>query len=201
MLQSIFILFVVFFSMSIHELFHGLLAFKLGDPTAKIEGRLTLNPLKHIDPFGTIFLPLFLWVLTFGEGPIFGFAKPVPVNPLLLKDQKWGMLKVALAGPLSNLIVGISFAFFARFLPQNSTLFSLFYLISIYNFIFAFFNLFPVYPLDGFYIFSKLLPERFYKIKIFLAQYGILLLLLILVFGLNIVYFFSEFLFSLISGT
>src|SRR6185436_493979 len=92
----IFSLAVLLLSVIIHELAHGYVAYSLGDPTAKYAGRLTLNPLKHLDLFGSIILPALLLIATRGQGPIFGWAKPVPVNPYNLRDQKWGSLKVAL---------------------------------------------------------------------------------------------------------
>lgn len=99
---TIFSLIVLLFSVMIHELAHGYVAFSLGDPTAKYAGRLTLNPLKHLDPFGSVILPLLLLLATGGQGPIFGWAKPVPINPYNFKDQKWGTLKVAISGPATN---------------------------------------------------------------------------------------------------
>ena len=116
----IFQLVILIFSVMIHEIAHGSVANSLGDPTAKNEGRLTLNPLKHIDIFGSIILPLLLLlssVFSGGSGIIFGWAKPVPVNPLRFKDQKWGSLKVAIAGPASNFILAIFFGFF---LPKKN---------------------------------------------------------------------------------
>ena len=102
MVITIFTLIILFLSVIIHELAHGSVALKLGDTTAKVAGRLTLNPLKHIDPFGTILFPLLLLIATAGQGPIFGWAKPVPINPFNFKDQKWGTLQVSLAGPATN---------------------------------------------------------------------------------------------------
>src|SRR5574343_1122969 len=106
---TIFSLIVLLFSVIIHELAHGYVAYSLGDPTAKYEGRLTLNPLKHLDPFGSVILPLLLLLATGGQGPIFGWAKPVPVNPYNFKDQKWGTLKVAIVGPATNFAIAIFF--------------------------------------------------------------------------------------------
>ena len=94
MSTTIFTLIILFFSIVIHEIAHGSAALYLGDPTAKNEGRLSLNPLKHVDFFGTILLPLILLLATAGRGPIFGWAKPVPINPFNFRDQKWGILKV-----------------------------------------------------------------------------------------------------------
>lgn len=197
MFEQIFILLVVLFSIVIHEISHGFAALSLGDPTAKFEGRLTLNPAKHIDPFGTILFPLFLFVFTMGQGPIFGWAKPVPVNPFNLRDRKYGMLKVSIAGPLSNLILAIIFALLLRidFFKYLSFPFAT---ISIYNFILAFFNLLPVPPLDGSYVFSTFFQHS--KLNFILWQFGPFVLILIVVFGINIIFVFSKFLFSLLSG-
>jgi len=192
-------LIVLFFSIVIHEIAHGSCALILGDDTAKREGRLTLNPIAHIDPIGTIFLPLILLILTFGRGPIFGWAKPVPINPLNFRDKKWGIVKVSLAGPATNLLIAILFSFLARFKFPQPTL-EFFEIISIYNFSWAFFNLLPFPPLDGFHILYQILPERFFSLKFFLLQYGFLILLFIIFFGLAPIFSFSQSLFNLISG-
>ena len=199
MFEAIFILIVLFFSIVIHEIAHGSCALILGDDTAKREGRLTLNPIAHIDPIGTIFLPLILLILTFGRGPIFGWAKPVPINPLNFRDKKWGIVKVSLAGPATNLLIAILFSFLARFKFPQPTL-EFFEIISIYNFSWAFFNLLPFPPLDGFHILYQILPERFFSLKFFLLQYGFLILLFIIFFGLAPIFSFSQSLFNLISG-
>jgi len=190
---TLFSLIVLFLSISLHEFSHGAMAYFLGDPTAKEEGRLTLNPLKHIDPFGTILLPLFLILANFPV--VFGWAKPVPVNPFYFKNPKSDMAKVALAGPLSNYFVAILFAIFYRFFGLDY-----FYLISIYNFLLGTFNLFPIPPLDGSW-FLNLLPEKFSNLKNFIFQWGALILILFLFFGLEIVYRISIFLFKFFSGT
>ena len=199
MFEAIFILIVLFFSIVIHEIAHGSCALILGDDTAKREGRLTLNPIAHIDPIGTIFLPLTLLILTFGRGPIFGWAKPVPINPLNFRDKKWGIVKVSLAGPATNLLIAILFSFLARFKFPQPTL-EFFEIISVYNFAWAFFNLLPLPPLDGFHILYQILPERFFSLKFFLLQYGFLILLFIIFFGLAPIFSFSQSLFNLISG-
>jgi Zn-dependent protease len=200
MAQSIFILFVLFFSVVIHEVAHGSVALSLGDPTAKEEGRLTLNPLKHIDPIGTIFLPLFLFLVTGGQGPIFGWAKPVPVNPLNFKDKKWGIIKVSLAGSLTNFLLAIIFAIFVRFFHFSQPILDFFSLISIYNFAWGIFNLIPLPPLDGFHILLQVLPEKFSQIKIFLIQYGFYILLFFIFFGLHWVFLLANLIFRLFSG-
>jgi Zn-dependent protease len=198
--QSIFIIFVLFFSVVIHEIAHGSVALSLGDPTAKEEGRLTLNPLKHIDPIGTIFLPFFLFLVSGGKGPIFGWAKPVPINPSNFRDRKWGIIKVSLAGSFTNFLIATIFALFVRFFHFSQQILDFFSLISIYNFAWGIFNLIPLPPLDGFHIFLQLLPEKFSQIKIFLTQYGFYILLFFLFFGLNLVFLFASFIFRLFSG-
>jgi len=189
----LFSLIVLVFSISIHELSHGSMAFLLGDPTAKEEGRLTLNPIKHIDFFGTILIPLFLVIMGFPV--VFGWAKPVPVNPFYFKNPKSDMAKVALAGPLSNYLIAIFFAILCRFFAN-----SYFYLISLYNFLLGTFNLFPIPPLDGSW-FLNLLPQSFSYIKNFIFQWGTFILVLFLFFGVSVVYRVSEFLFKFFSGT
>jgi Zn-dependent protease len=200
MAQSIFIIFVLFFSVVIHEIAHGSMALSLGDPTAKEEGRLTLNPLKHIDPIGTIFLPFFLFLVSGGKGPIFGWAKPVPINPLNFRDKKWGIIKVSLAGSLTNFLIATIFALFVRFFHFSQPILDFFSLISIYNFAWGIFNLIPLPPLDGFHILLQLLPEKFSQIKIFLIQYGFYILLFFLFFGLNLVFLLANLIFRLFSG-
>jgi len=153
---AIFSLIVLFFSIMLHEIAHGSMALRLGDPTAKDAGRLTLNPLKHIDPFGTIILPLILLVVTGGRGPIIGWAKPVPINPFNFTDQRWGSLKVSLAGPATNFLVGGLFALIIRFISLPDSLFLLFGIIVIYNFAWGLFNLLPIPPLDGSHILFSL---------------------------------------------
>jgi len=200
MFETIFILIVLFLSIVIHEIAHGSCALLLGDDTAKREGRLTLNPIAHIDPIGTIFLPLILLILTFGQGPIFGWAKPVPVNPLNFRDRKWGIVKVSLAGPVTNLLIAILFSFLASFNFSQATI-NFFEIISVYNFAWAFFNLLPFPPLDGFHILYQVLPDRFFQVKFFLLQYGFFILLILIFFDLNSIFSLSHFLFNLISSS
>ena len=118
-MDFIFLIIILIFSVIIHEIAHGSVAYYLGDPTAKYAGRLTLNPLKHLDPVGSVIVPVFLAIMAqvTGSGIIFGWAKPVPVNPYNFRDQKYGSLKVALAGPSSNLLVALIFGLTLRFVP------------------------------------------------------------------------------------
>ena len=198
MLITIFSLIVLLFSVILHEVAHGSMALKLGDSTAKFAGRLTLNPLKHIDLFGTIILPASL-VLT-GSPFVVGWAKPVPVNPYNFRDQRWGSLKVSLAGPLVNFSLAVVFGFLIRFVALPETTLTLFSFIVIYNFVLALFNLIPIPPLDGSHVLFSVLPARFNAFKIFLHQYGMFILLaLMLSGGLDIVFRGAMFLYYLIA--
>lgn len=152
----------------LHEVAHGFAAYKLGDPTAKSEGRLSLNPLKHIDPFGTVILPLMLMVMNM---PIFGYAKPVPYNPSYFKDPRKGDAITGFAGPCANLVMAAIAALVAWILyPVASSLVSnplgqYFYLMflpmfCLINLYLMFFNLIPIPPLDGSSIVALFIPER-----------------------------------------
>ncbi len=198
MLIIIFSLIILLFSIAIHEVSHGQVAYYLGDPTAKYAGRLTLNPIKHLDPFGSIILPLFLVIM---RSPfIIGWAKPVPINPYNFKNPKWDNIKVAIAGPGANFFIALFFGSLVRFFPLLSALLPLFSLIIGYNLLLAIFNLIPIPPLDGSHILFNLLPERAYQVKKFLRQYGTLLLLLFLFFGINLLDPLISFLYQLITG-
>lgn len=203
---TIFSLIILLFSVVIHELAHGSVANSLGDPTAKYEGRLTLNPLKHLDMFGSLVLPLLLLLATAGQGPVFGWAKPVPINPYNFKDQKWGSLKVALAGPASNFALALVFGLLIRFIPydvfaQAPGIFLMFTFIVQINIMLAIFNLVPIPPLDGSHIFLELLPAPFARVKVFMHQYGLFLLIFFIFFGgLQIVSGFVQSIFTLITG-
>lgn len=182
-MESIFIIFILFFSVVIHEVAHGSMALTLGDHTAKNAGRLSLNPLRHIDMVGTIIVPLLLLLATFGRGPILGWAKPVPVNPYNFTDQKWGELKVSLAGPAVNFFIGLIFALLIRFFVLPDLLLSLFGIIALYNFAWGIFNLIPIPPLDGSHILFSFLPESFSGFKNFLQQYGFLIFIFLIFWG------------------
>jgi Zn-dependent protease len=143
---------IIIYSIILHEVSHGYVAYKLGDPTAKYEKRLTLNPLSHLDPLGTIILPLLGY---FFLGFIFGWAKPVPYNPYNLKNPIKGSILIALAGPITNILLALFFVFLFKlnFFPNFQEIFLLAIRI---NLILAFFNLLPIPPLDG----SKLLLTK-----------------------------------------
>jgi|SRR5581483_11063816 len=201
---TIFSLVILLFSVIIHELAHGSVANSLGDPTAKYAGRLTLNPLKHLDPFGSIILPLLLFVA--GSPILIGWAKPVPINPYNLKDQKWGSLKVAVAGPLSNIALAVFFGLILRFTPVQ--LFSsfpglliIFTFIVQVNILLALFNLVPIPPLDGSWVLFKFIPDSYGKVKFYLQQYGIFILIFFIFFGgLQVLSSAMEVLYHLITG-
>jgi len=198
---TIFTLIILFLSVIIHELAHGSVALKLGDTTAKEAGRLTLNPLKHIDIFGTIIFPLLLLITTMGQGPIFGWAKPVPVNPFNFKDQKWGTLKVSLAGPATNFLIAVIFGLAVRFLPLPDQISLLFGIIVLYNFLWGIFNLIPIPPLDGSWILFRFLPDKiFANLKVFLSQYGFFILIFFIFYGLRWVSVLAYILAFLITG-
>ncbi|MBI2451369.1 MAG: site-2 protease family protein [Parcubacteria group bacterium] len=210
----IFIIQIVFliFSVMVHEVFHGLSAHWMGDETAKMEGRLTLNPLKHLDPFGSIILPLILGLAAlFGAGGIiFGWAKPVPYNPNNLKYKKYGPSLVALAGPMANFLIAVSAGLLIRFfLSSNfspayfnflSDFVSIIAFVVFINLLLGIFNLLPIPPLDGSKLLFAVLPSKFDELKISLEQYGFIILLLFLFIGFQIIIPPILFLFRIITG-
>jgi len=196
----IFQILVVLFSVVIHEVSHGLMAYSLGDPTAKRLGRLTLNPLPHLDLFGSILLPMLTLAL---GGFIFGYAKPVPYNPLLLRDRKYGPAKVGFAGPASNIAIALIFGMILRFLPlslQSTILPDLFAFIVLLNLVLAIFNLIPVPPLDGHWLLLTVVPDRFYKFKVWYMRYGLILFLIVLILVFPVIFPLVFKLFRLIVG-
>jgi len=157
---DIFFFLVLVFSVIIHEVSHGFAAEMLGDPTARLQGRLTLNPIPHIDPIGSIIVPAIL--LLSHSGFLIGWAKPVPYNPYNLKNQKWGEAIVAVAGPGSNILLATVFGLLVRFGTGtfSSTFISLAGIIVIINIALALFNLLPLPPLDGSKLLKSLLSYR-----------------------------------------
>ncbi len=164
----------------LHEVAHGYVALQLGDPTAKYAGRLSLNPIKHIDLWGTILIPLFL--ILSGTGFVFGWAKPVPVNYYNLRYGKWGPAIVALAGPATNFILLIIFGLMARLAPPGTALPYLFVTIASVNAILMLFNLIPIPPLDGSKILYIVLEHRPDVVQ-WLERYGLYIMLALLFLG------------------
>lgn len=205
--QFIFQIAVLIFSVVIHEVSHGYAALALGDETAKHEGRLTLNPLKHLDPFGSVLLPVLSYLM---GGFIFGWAKPVPYNPYNLRNQKWGPALVGAAGPAANISIAIVFGLLIRFLPvfgSGAVAPFLFNFINIagiivlLNLILAFFNLVPIPPLDGSKLLFAILPYQWRGLQFFLEQYGFILLLVFIFFFFHWLFPVVLFFFRLITGT
>jgi len=175
---------ILFFSVILHEVAHGYAALSLGDPTARAAGRLTLNPIKHMDPWGTVVLPLFLILI---RSPfLVGWAKPVPVNPYLMRDPKRGMMLVGAAGPLANIALILLSALALRTLPLSAVplLFDLFKYCCAINIILALFNLLPVPPLDGSKVVAGILPPKMRDAYVGLERYGIFIIIGLLYLGI-----------------
>lgn len=198
-LPLLFFFLIIIPSSIFHEYAHGWMADRLGDPTAKYAGRLSLDPRVHIDKWGTILMPLILFLMTGGRF-LFAYAKPVPYNPYNLKNQKWGPVAVALAGPVSNILLAVVFGFLMRFLPVGSPL-SIFISIIVYaNVLLAVFNLVPIPPLDGSKLLYALLPDSQYQIKEVLERYGFVILLAFIFFGFKLITPIIVFLYHLFTG-
>lgn len=209
MVITVFSIIVLILSIIIHEYSHALMAYKLGDDTAKSLGRLTLNPLPHIDLVGSVLLPLFF--VFSGSNFMVAWAKPVPYNPNKIKDKKYGDLKVAIAGPLSNFAVAIFFGLVTRLLPLSqlskinllssflmgdfsslavlisndiiASIFILSLLFCFYNLLLGIFNLLPIPPLDGSKVIVNFLPEKL-RYKLFSIEgYGIFIILILAFLG------------------
>src|SRR3989338_740118 len=204
-MEFVFLIAILVFSVVFHEVSHGVVAHSLGDTTAKDAGRLTLNPLPHLDPIGSIILPVFLILMNqiAGGGIIFGWAKPVPVNPQYFRDQKYGSAKVSLAGPASNLALDLVFVLALRFLPIGDihpNLPVIFHSIVYINLLLTVFNLLPVPPLDGSHILFSFLPRSMAKVKTFLQQYGLMLLFILIFFFFDFISLLVDTVFRLIVG-
>lgn len=187
----IFYFIIIIPSAIIHEYAHGWMAWMLGDPTAKYAGRLSLDPRVHIDKWGTILLPIFLYFIS-GGSFVFAYAKPVPYNPYNLKNQRWGPALVGLAGPAANIATALVFSILVRVLGVGDTPFafslvSFFVLIVYANIVLAIFNLMPIPPLDGSKILYAILPDSAYKAREFLERYSIFLLFFFIFFAFELI--------------
>lgn len=200
----------VIFAITLHEAAHGYVAFRLGDPTAKLLGRVTANPLKHIDPIGTIVVPglILLASKAVGGVALFGWAKPVPINAVNLGKPRRDMGIVAAAGPAANILMAIGWALTIKFMALSSLSSEFFIRMALagmsVNLVLAVLNLMPIPPLDGGRILVSLLPPRPAEMIARLEPYGLVILLLLLATGvlgqviMPLVYFGSDLLLSLL---
>lgn len=173
---------ILIFSAIVHEVAHGLMAEKLGDDTAREEGRITLNPIPHIDPYGTILVPLLIYIGTNGAF-FFGSAKPVPVNFSNLKNPRVGMALVSFAGPLSNFLLAVLFVVPIKLGLANEIAYPILIQAILINLVLGVFNLIPIPPMDGSKILISFAPEEWVDKILSFERYGFILILLFLYFG------------------
>lgn len=184
MLKIVIVLIIIVGSVILHELAHGLVAYWLGDPTAKVAGRLTFNPIKHIDPYMSILVPVVLYLL---KAPVFGGAKPIPVDYRNLKWHEWGMALVAIAGPLTNFLLALIFFLVGHF---SGLLYGfggelwefIFKELVFINLGFMIFNLIPIPPLDGSRALYAIAPDGFRNILASIERYGIIIIYMMIFF-------------------
>jgi len=176
------VLIIIFVSMVLHEIAHGLVAFWLGDDTAKVNGRLSLNPIRHIDPFLTIGMPLIFAIGNlFGASlPIFGGAKPVPINTIKLKWKEWGLALVAIAGPAMNFV--LAFFCFTLWVFSSGAVSDLAVLGVQINLGFMIFNLVPIPPLDGSRVIYAIAPDGIRRFMVSMERYGIMIVFVLIIF-------------------
>lgn len=181
-IDIIFSIAILIMSVVVHEVSHGYAASILGDQTARYQGRLTLNPIKHLDPIGSVVVPL----ITSLFGFTFGWAKPVPVNPYNLRNRRYGELIVASVGPLSNLALAGIFAAVIRYLVASGNyscpFLSIAATVVLINIVLAIFNLVPIPPLDGSKVLFGLLPLHLYHWRQYLERYSFLLVIVFIFF-------------------
>lgn len=197
-ISLVFYFIIIIPSAIIHEYAHGWAADALGDPTARYAGRLTIDPRAHIDKWGTIIMPIALFVLTGGKF-LFAYAKPVPYNPYNLRLPKWGPAIVGVAGPAANFLLAAAFALVLRFFP--SAMFSEFVGIIVYaNLMLMIFNLLPLPPLDGSKILYALLPDSAHNVRLFLDKWGFVIMLFFVFFLFELLRPIIESLFRFLVG-
>ncbi len=199
--DTIFFVVILIMSVVIHEVSHGFVALRFGDRTALYAGRLTLNPLRHLDLFGSIILPL---LLVISHSPfLFGWAKPVPYNPANLSNRKWGTIAVAAAGILANFFIAVLFGIVLRFSLNSGVSTDFISIVSsiiLVNLGLAIFNLVPIPPLDGSKILFSLLPDSFYEVISFFERYSLILILVFIIFFVDYLYPILAFLYRIITG-
>ncbi|MDO8604719.1 MAG: site-2 protease family protein [bacterium] len=202
-IQTLFFLVILIFSIIIHEIAHGYMAEWFGDPTARLAGRLTLNPVPHIDPVGSIILPALMLV---GSGGTFafGWAKPVPYNPYNLRNFKWGTILVGIAGVAANLALAIIFGLMLRYNIElgitDGPFAHMLATIVFLNIVLAVFNMMPFPPLDGAKVLFAFLPIRFQYIHDYLEQNWLLFIVFVIFFAQYIISPISGFIFRMITG-
>ncbi len=203
-ISLIFYFVIIIPSSIIHEYAHGWMADRLGDPTARYAGRLTIDPRPHIDLWGTILLPLILFISTNGRF-LFAYAKPVPYNPYNLKNQKWGPALVGFAGPAANFLLAAATAFVVHVLNLAGVATASFVgylaLIVYANLTLMVFNLVPLPPLDGSKILFAILPDSMNEVRNFLERYGYILVLIFVFFLFELLSPIIQFLFTLLIGS
>ncbi|MEK7186849.1 MAG: site-2 protease family protein, partial [Patescibacteria group bacterium] len=197
-MDFVFQILILIMSVVVHEVAHGYTASLLGDQTARYEGRLTLNPLKHLDLFGSFILPFLSYTL---GGFIFGWAKPVPYNPYNLRPGRWSEAQVAIAGPASNILLALIFSLILRFGVSggwaNPAFVQITAVIVFINILLAIFNLMPIPPLDGSKILFAFLPDKFFELRNFFERYGLVLVIIFIFFVWQFIAPLSYFLFRI----
>lgn len=200
-IDFIFSILILIMSVVVHEVSHGYVANILGDPTARLEGRLTLNPIKHLDPVGSVVVPTITYFL---GGFIFGWARPVPYNQYNLRNQRWGTALVASAGALSNFIIAAIFGLLIRFASDLGVASAAFTSIAgtvvFLNLILGVFNLVPIPPLDGSKVLFAVLPYKWRQVQDFLEQYWLFLVFLLIFFLWQFIFPLVSFLFRILTG-
>jgi len=201
-MDAVFQIIILIMSVVIHEVSHGVAALIYGDKTAEYEGRLTLNPLKHLDPIGSILVPIALYISS-GGSFMFGWAKPVPYNPHNLKPGRWPEAFVALAGPLSNLCLALIFGLITRFGATQGLSTGFLHitaLIAYINLLLMTFNLVPLPPLDGSKLLYAIFPQRLYEMRRFFDRFGLILTVLFIFFVWDYVAPVVDIFFHIITG-